>query len=70
MVQLLLQHGAKDGPDSCPHKHEPGSCPYGHGPGVCPHEFKQVEDAPGDPEPCDLENTPSDEALGAKSEMS
>ena len=70
MVQLLLQHGAKDGPDSCPHEHEPGSCPYGYGPGVCPHEFRQVEDALDEPEPCDLDKIPSDEASGAKSEMS
>ena len=33
MVQLLLQHGAKDGPDSKPHQHEPDDCPNGPQPG-------------------------------------
>ena len=69
MVQLLLQHGAKDGPDSCPHEHEPGSCPYGYGPGLCPHEFNRVEDAPDESEPSELDEISSDDAMSIESDM-
>ena len=70
VVQLLLQYGAKDGPGSCPHPHEPGSCPYGHGPGVCPHEFRRVEDAPDEPEPLEVDETPSDDAMNVEKQAS
>ena len=70
MVQLLLQHGAKDGPESCPTQHEPGSCPYGHGPGVCPHELGRVEDATDETEPFECIENPSDEALLVEREVS
>ena len=70
MAQLLLEHGAKDGPDSCPHKHEPGSCPYGHGPGVCPHELRPGEDATDELGPFELDETPSDDEMSIESDMS
>ena len=70
IVPLLLQYGAKDGPGSCPHPHEPGFCPYGHGPGVCPHEFSRVEDATDEPEPFELDEIPSDDAMSVESDMS
>ena len=70
MVQLLLQHGAKDGPDSCPCQHEPGPCFYGHGPGVCPNELGRVEDTTDEPELCKSDENQSDKASTAESEVS
>lgn len=70
MVQLLLQHRAKDGPGSCPHKHKTGSCPYGHGPGVCPNELGQVINATHETGPLESEETLSDEASSLESEVS
>ena len=63
IVQLLLQHGAKDGPGSCPHPHEPGSCPYGHGPGVCPHELGWVEDTTDESEFFESDESSSDKEM-------
>ena len=70
MVQLLLQHGANDGPASCPHQHEPGSCPYGYGPGVCPHELGRVEDTTEGPEFLESDEIQNDKALTVDSEGS
>ena len=70
MVQLLLQHGAKDGPGSCPHQHEPGSCPYGHGPGVYPHELGRVEDTTDESETFESDENRSDEASTVESDVS
>ena len=70
MVRLLLQHGAKDEPASCPHQHEPGSCPHGHGPGVCPNELGRVEDTTDEPELCKSDENQSDKASTAESEVS
>ena len=61
MVQLLLQHGAKDEPGSCPHHDKPGPCPYDHGPEFYLNELGQVTDAT---EAFKFEETPNDEALG------
>ena len=69
MVELLLQHGAKDGPGSCPHPHLPGSCPYGHGPGVCPHEFSWSEDETDETEAFESDGDPTDEESNDGSEV-
>ncbi len=70
MIQLLLQHGAKDGPGSCPHQHEPGPCPYGHGPGVYPHEMGRVEDITDESETFESDENQIDEASTVESEVS
>ena len=70
MEQLLLEYGAKDGPESCPHQHEPGSCPYGHGPGVCPHELGRGEDTTDEQELFESDENQSDEASTVESEVS
>ena len=70
MIQLLLQHGAKDESASCPHQHEPGSCPYGHGPGVCPHELGRVEDTTDELELFESDEYQSDKASTVESEVS
>ena len=70
MEQLLLEYGANDGPESCPHEHEPGSCPYGHGPGVCPHELGRVEDTTDEQELLEPDEDQSDEASTVESEVS
>lgn len=66
-VQLLLRHGAKDGPDSEPHQHESGDCPYGPPPRVCPIEWMRLTDAADETERC---NTDEDKALDDGSDVS
>ena len=70
MEHLLLEYGAKDGPESCPQQHEPGSCPYGYGPGVCPHELGRVEDITDEPELSESDEDESDEVSSVESEVS
>ena len=70
MEQLLLEYGAKDGPESCPHEHEPGSCPYGYGPGVCPHELGRVTDITDEPELSESDEDENDEVSTVESEVS
>ena len=70
MVQLLLQHGAKDGPGSCPCQHKSGSCPFGHAREVYPHEMERVEDTTDDAEPVESDGNSNGEALTIESEVS
>ena len=69
IVQLLLQYGAKDGPDSKPHQHEPGDCPNGPQPAACPNEWGRVTDAAQEIEPCNTDEGPSDKVLDDGNEV-
>ena len=70
IVQLLLQYGAKDGPDSKPHQHEPGDCPRGRHPGACPNEWGRVTDAAQGTEGCNSDEAPSNKVLDDRNEVS